>query len=131
MTRRYVASAAASPLPGHLLATAGPAGRWAALALLAAAALAFAWWLAQRSPRTSGAAAVRLAAALTVLVTLAPATRWGYYGYPLALLGWPGLSRPARSSSYSSERMVATPSASPVSASGAASSAAPAASAAG
>jgi len=118
---------AASPLPGHLLATAGPAGRQAAFALLAAAALAFAWWLARRPPGTTEAAAVRLAVALAAGVTLAPATRWGYYGYPLALLGWLGLSRPARSSSYSSERTVATPSASPISPSRAASSAAGAA----
>ncbi len=88
---------AASPLPGHLLAAAGPAGKWAAVALLAAAALAFAWWLAARPPRTTRAAAVRLAVALAALFTLAPATRWGYYAYPLGVLGWIGLSRPERS----------------------------------
>lgn len=105
-------SPAASPLPGHLLATAGPAGRWAALALLAVAVAGFAWWLARRPPRTGRAAAVRLAVAVTVAVTLAPAARWGYYAYPVALLGWLRLSRPAESCSYSSERTLATPSAS-------------------
>ena len=109
---------AASPLPGHLLAAAGPAGQWGALALLAVAALAFARWLAVRSPRDTRAATVRLAVALTVACTLAPAARWGYYGYPLALLGWLWLSRRAASCSYSSERRVATPSASSVCAAG-------------
>jgi hypothetical protein len=104
-------SPAASPLPGHLLATAGPAGKWAALALLAAAAAAFAWWLARRPPGTTQAAAVLLAVALTAAITLAPAGRWGYYAYPVALLGWLRLSRPAEFCSYSSERAVATPSA--------------------
>jgi hypothetical protein len=113
-------SPAASPLPGHLLATAGTAGRWTALTLLTVAVAGFAWWLARRPPRTARAAAVRLAVGLTVAVTLAPAARWGYYAYPLALLGWLRLSRPAESCSYSSERTLATPSASaPVSAGGA------------
>ena len=104
---------AASPLPGHLLATVGPAGRWAALVLLAGAALAFAAWLALHPPRTAAQAAIRLAVALAALCTLAPAARWGYYGYPLALLGWLGLSRAGVFCSYSSERTVVTPLASP------------------
>jgi hypothetical protein len=104
---------AASPLPGHLLAMAGPAGRWADYALLAAATLAVAGWLALRPPRTTRAAAVRLAIALAAVFTLAPATRWGYYSYPLGLLGWMELSRRKRAWPYSSERTVATPSASP------------------
>ena len=106
-------SPAACPLPGHLLATAGPAGKWAALALLAVATAAFAWWLARRPPRTIQAAAIRLA------VTLAPAARWGYYAYPLALLGWVRLSRPPDRRSYSSERTLATPSPSASASSGA------------
>jgi hypothetical protein len=94
---------AASPLPGHLLATAGPAGEWAAIALLTAATVAFAVSLVLRPPRTTRAATRRLAAGLAVFFTLAPATRWGYYAYPLALLGWLALTRP-----YSSERAVVT-----------------------
>jgi len=113
-------SPAASPLPGHLLATAGPGGKWAALALLAVAAAAIAWWLARRPPRTARTAAVALAVALTAAVTLAPAARWGYYAYPLALLGWLRLSRPVESCSYSSERTLATPLASASSPAGAA-----------
>jgi hypothetical protein len=114
-------SPAASPLPGHLLATAGPAGKWAALAVLAVAVAAFAWWLARRPPRTARSAAVLLAAGLTAAVTLAPAARWGYYAYPLALLGWLRLSAPPSLRSYSSERALATPSAPAVASSGGAS----------
>ena len=99
---------AASPLPGHLLATAGPAGSWTDYALLAIATLAAGGWLALRPPRTARAGAVRLAVVLAAVFTLAPATRWGYYGYPLALFGWMELS---------SERTVVTPSASPSAAS--------------
>jgi hypothetical protein len=51
----------------------------------------------------------------------ATATRWGYYAYPLALLGWLRLSRPAWPCSYSSERALATPSAAAVASPGAAS----------
>jgi hypothetical protein len=116
-------SPAASPLPGRLLASQGPAGKLAALALLAVAVAVFAWWLARRPPRivTARSAAVLLAAGLTAAVTLAPAARWGYYAYPLALLGWLRLSRPAWPCSYSSERALATPSASAVASPGGAS----------
>ena len=36
----------------------------------------------------------RLALALAVMFTLAPATRWGYFVYPLGLIGWMVLTRP-------------------------------------
>ena len=124
-------SPAASPLPGHLLAAAGPAGKWAALAPLAMAVAASAWWLARRPPRTARSAAVLLAAGLAVTVMLAPAARWGYYAYPLALLGWLTLSAPPGRRSYSSERAVVTPSASAVASSGGASTGADAAPASG
>ena len=114
-------SPAASPLPGHLLATEGPAGKWAALAALAVTGAAFACWLACRPPRTARSAAVLLAAGLAAAVTLAPAARWGYYAYPLALLGWLRLSAPPGRCSYSSERALATPSASAVASPGGAS----------
>jgi hypothetical protein len=107
LTRHH--TPAASPLPGHLLATAGPAGKWAAIALLAATALAFAVSLLLRPPRGTRAATLRLAAGLTLFFTLAPATRWGYYAYPLALAGWLALTRPDDGSPYSSEPAVVTP----------------------
>lgn len=83
-----VKTPAASPLPGHLLATLGPAGRLAAISLLIAAGLAVAVSLLIRPPADPPAAARRLAITLTLLFTLSPATRFGYFSYPIALLGW-------------------------------------------
>ena len=85
---------AASPLPGHLLAMTGMAGHWAAVGLLVAAGLGFATSLIVRPPANLRAAAWRLALGLTVMFTLAPATRWGYFVYPIGLVGWMFLSRP-------------------------------------
>jgi hypothetical protein len=86
---------AASPLPGHLLAMTGMAGHWAAIGLLVAAGLSFAAWLIVRPPADARAAAWRLALGLTVMFTLAPATRWGYFVYPIGLIGWLALTQPA------------------------------------
>jgi hypothetical protein len=88
-----VKTPAASPLPGHLLATLGPAGRQAAIALLIAAGLAVAASLLIRPPADPPAAARRLALALTLLFTLSPATRFGYFSYPIGLLGWLAIVR--------------------------------------
>jgi hypothetical protein len=85
---------AASPLPGHLLATTGMAGHWAAVALLIAAGLGFAVSLIVRPPADGRAAAWRLALGLAVMFTLAPSTRWGYFVYPIGLVGWMVLTRP-------------------------------------
>ena len=85
---------AASPLPGHLLATTGMAGHWAAVALLVAAGLGFAVSLIVRPPADGRAAAWRLALGLAAMFTLAPATRWGYFVYPIGLVGWMVLTRP-------------------------------------
>mgnify|MGYP001164787295 CR=1 FL=1 len=82
---------AASPLPGHLLASTGP-GRLAALILLAAAAAGVTASLGLRPPRNARAAAVRLALALAILFTLAPNARFGYFAYPAALAGWAALT---------------------------------------
>ena len=86
-------SPAASPLPGHLIAATGQAGRLAVIALMAAGAAAVAVLLVRRPPRTAAAAAAYLALVLTILFTLAPATRWGYFVYPLAIACWISLSR--------------------------------------
>jgi hypothetical protein len=87
-------SPAQSPLPGHLLTTLGPAGHAAALALLAAALLALAASLVIAPPCTPAQAAGRVALGLTALFTLSPATRFGYFIYPLALYAWAAVSTP-------------------------------------
>jgi len=79
---------AASPLPGHLLATTGSAGHIAAISLLIAAGLAVAASLVVRPPADTRAATWRLAIGLAVLFALAPDARFGYFAYPGALLGW-------------------------------------------
>ena len=81
-------SPAASPLPGHLLATLGSGGHLAALLLLAAAGIAIAASLVVAPPATPAAAARRVAIGLTALFLLAPATRFGYFIYPISLYAW-------------------------------------------
>jgi Glycosyltransferase family 87 len=83
-----------SPLPGHLLANTGMPGHWVAVGLLVAAGLAFAVWLIVRPPTNARAAAWRLALGFAIMFTLAPATRWGYFVYPIGLIGWLVLTRP-------------------------------------
>jgi Glycosyltransferase family 87 len=89
-----VASPAASVLPGHLIATAGRAGHWAAIGLAVIAGLAVGAWLVARPPATVRAAVWQLAIGLTALFLLAPATRAGYFMYPLGLAVWLLLTRP-------------------------------------
>ncbi len=86
-------SPAQSPLPGHLLATLGPAGHLAAIALLVAAGVAIAASLMIAPPASPARAAIRIAIGLTALFALCPATRWGYFIYPLALIAWATLER--------------------------------------
>ncbi|MCL8015955.1 glycosyltransferase 87 family protein [Streptomyces sp. AS02] len=81
-----VPSPAASPLPGRLLASASPVGATVALLVLAVAALVMAASLVVRPPLTASAAAARLALGLSLAFCLAPATRFGYFVYPLVLL---------------------------------------------
>jgi hypothetical protein len=80
-------SPAASPLPGHLIAQLGPVGHGVSLALLAAAACALVAWLVIRPPRDPADVLLRTAVGLGTAIILAPATRWGYLVYPLALAG--------------------------------------------
>jgi hypothetical protein len=84
---------AESPLPGHLLAATGPAGRWAAIGLLCVVGLAMGVWLFVQPPADTRAAAWRLAVTLATLFALAPASRWGYFVYPAALLGFVSITR--------------------------------------
>jgi hypothetical protein len=82
------ASPAASPLPGHALAQTGHVGHLIAVALLLLAGLAIAVSLVVRPPRDVPAAAWRLIIGLALMIVLAPATRFGYFVYPLGLLAW-------------------------------------------
>ncbi|WP_425293502.1 glycosyltransferase 87 family protein [Micromonospora cremea] len=89
-----VTSPAQSPFPGYLIATALPAGRLIAAALLVAAGLAIAVLLARRPPRTAVATALICGYGLLAAIALMPSTRFGYLLYPLALLTWaPALHR--------------------------------------
>jgi phosphatidylinositol alpha-1,6-mannosyltransferase len=87
---------AESPLPGHLLATLGPGGHLAAVALMAIAAVAFAGWILLHPPRTAFAAGLCLAVGYAVEFTLDPSSRFGYYVYPLCLIGWLALTADSR-----------------------------------
>jgi hypothetical protein len=95
---------AASPLPGHLIADLGTVGHLTAVALMVLAGVAFAAWILLRPPRDARDAAWRLAVGYAVLFILDPSTRFGYFAYPLALLGWLALTK-----TQSPERAVATP----------------------
>ncbi|MGQ4713362.1 hypothetical protein ACUN22_06735 [Streptomyces anulatus] len=81
-------SSAASPLPGHLLATQLPGGRTLALLLLGVSALLLAVSLLVRPPATTTAAAARLALGLLLAIAFMPATRFGYLVHPLVLAAW-------------------------------------------
>jgi hypothetical protein len=95
-----VRTPAQSPLPGHVLATLGPAGHAAAIILLLAAGLGIAVSLVTRPPADGAAAARRLALGLALMFALSPATRFGYLAYPAGLYGWLALTgqatRPGR-----------------------------------
>jgi Glycosyltransferase family 87 len=96
---------AQSLLPGHLLASTGPVGHLLAVALLLAATAVLLASLVVRPPRTPAAAALRLAVGLAAIFTFGPDDRFGYFVYPLGLVGWlaltllnrsPSLNRTAR-----------------------------------
>ncbi|MEU5938901.1 glycosyltransferase 87 family protein [Micromonospora sp. NPDC047548] len=90
-----VTSPAQSPFPGHLIATALPAGRVVAAALLVAVGVAIAVRLLRRPPGTAAATALICGYGLLAAILLMPATRFGYLLYPLALLVWaPALAGP-------------------------------------
>jgi hypothetical protein len=89
-------SPAQSPLPGHLLASLGPAGHDAAVALLVLAGVAIAVSLAVRPPASIRADALRVALSLALMFALSPATRFGYFAYPIGLCGWVALAFPVQ-----------------------------------
>ena len=83
-----VTSQAVSPLPGHLIAQTGHAGRLFVIAMLALTGVAVLVSLVVRPPRTVPSAAVRLVIGLSLMFVLAPATRFGYFIYPGGILAW-------------------------------------------
>jgi hypothetical protein len=85
---------AGSLLPGHLLTSMGTAGHVLSVGLLAAAALGVAVSLFIWPLRDVRAAAWRMAIGLTLIFALGPDVRFGYFIYPLGLLGWLALTRP-------------------------------------
>jgi hypothetical protein len=87
---------AESLLPGHLLTALGPAGHVASVGLLLAAGLGIAIWIVVRPPRDMPAAAWRLAVGLTLMFLLGPQVRFGYFIYPLGLVGWLALTGTSR-----------------------------------
>ncbi len=92
----HAKSPAQSPLPGHLVASLGPAGHDAAVALLILAGAAIAVVLVIRPPATVSAATLLLALSLALMFTLSPATRFGYFAYPVGLCGWLALALPVQ-----------------------------------
>jgi phosphatidylinositol alpha-1,6-mannosyltransferase len=83
-----VKSGAASPLPGYLLAQTGHTGHLIAVGLLALAGLALAVSLVVRPPRDCRSATWRLIIGLVLMFALAPASRFGYFIYPVGLWVW-------------------------------------------
>lgn len=77
-----------SLMPGDLLAGTGSAGHTLAVAAVLAAGAAIAVSLVVRPPRDLRAATWRLAVGLALMFTLGPAERFGYFIYPLGLVGW-------------------------------------------
>ncbi|MGA5225729.1 hypothetical protein [Streptomyces koyangensis] len=90
--RAGVATPAASPLPGRLLAELGTAGWYTAVLLLVCGGVAVAVSLVTRPPAGCVAAADRLAVGLCVAFLFAPAGRFGYFALPLLLVVWSRLA---------------------------------------
>jgi len=86
---------AESLLPGHLLTAMGAAGHVVSVGLLLAAGLGIAISLVIRPPRDVPAAAWRLAVGLALMFLLGPDVRFGYFIYPLGLIGWLALVKPS------------------------------------
>jgi hypothetical protein len=84
----HIQSAAASPLPGHLIASLGRAGHTTVVVLLVLTAVGIAATLVTRPPRTVPRAVFLLAWAMSLMFVLAPSTRFGYFIYPGTLALW-------------------------------------------
>jgi hypothetical protein len=87
---------AQSLTPGDLLAHTGPVGHDLSVGLLVVVGIAVAVLLLVRPPRNPRSAAWWLAIGLALMFTLGPDERFGYFIYPLGLIGWLALTRPAK-----------------------------------
>jgi hypothetical protein len=87
---------AQSATPGDLLARTGPVGHDLSVGLLLVVGIAVGVLLLVRPPRNPRAAAWWLAIGLALMFTLGPDERFGYFIYPLGLVGWLALTRPAK-----------------------------------
>lgn len=83
-----VTSPAQSPFPGFLLARNVADGRYIALGLLVAVAIAIAVRILWVPPRSAGSAALICGWGLLAAILLMPTTRFGYLLYPIAFFGW-------------------------------------------
>ena len=104
-----VTSQAVSPLPGHLIAQTGHAGRLFVIALLVLSGIAVLASLVIWPPRTVPSAAVRLVIGLILMFTLAPATRFGYFIYPGGILAWLIVSFAGQRARTADEEVVPPP----------------------
>ena len=102
---------AESLLPGHLLTAMGTAGHVISVGLLFAAGLGIAISLVIRPPRDVPAAAWRLAIGLALMFLLGPDVRFGYFIYPLGLIGWLALvkTKPAGPENLAAQTAQAPP----------------------
>ncbi|HZU79812.1 MAG TPA: glycosyltransferase family 87 protein [Acidimicrobiales bacterium] len=89
-----IQSPAASPLLGHAVVSAFPWMHHAfPLVVAGAGAVVLAYVLVRRTPRTPADVIRLLAWAMTVAILLAPATRIGYFLYPVDFFVWAWLLR--------------------------------------
>jgi hypothetical protein len=89
-----IRSPAASPLLGHAVVTAFPGLEHAfPLVVAGLGLLALSWILVRRTPRTPAALARLLGWAFVIAIVLAPATRIGYFLYPVDFFVWAWLLR--------------------------------------
>ena len=91
-----VQSPAQSPLPGTVIARELPKGKVISLTLLGAAAAIFGLSLTMMPPKTFPHACNRVAAGLATATLIAPASRFGYFIYPLVLSVAPRIIERAR-----------------------------------
>jgi hypothetical protein len=90
---------AASPMPGQMIATGG-SGKLLMTVFLVLLITAVCTYLWRRPARDIGTALLQMTAIWTLIFSLAPSTRYGYFIYPLLTLGLrrlvPGRSRTAQ-----------------------------------